>query len=318
MKTRQLSAKAAILICLATGFASCSQIETPSTVSLSDKEIVLTSYGNISKSSAEFEDSRISAYIFSEGHIPAQQLFSGVFSHENGLWDSGRVNYWPEEVVSKGKHLAVFGVMPATITLDTREYTGMESDRLPSFTYSVAANAADQKDVKVAKTIRGNPDEMVELKFNSVMSEVSFRVKGSQCGSGNTIYHINSITVRGAYADGMYEFTSGRMRLASGAAAMDFTYACNQTVGTGDWNLGADFCTMYMIPQKTKDVEVVFNYSVEVDGMKIFEGNYGLGFGDDWAQGEVYDYSVELPYTDSGIIWQIENEWNDNIITFNI
>lgn len=278
-------------------FASCTN-ETVS-YAIDSEELILTNGADVRSTKASSSDILVKAYTFDANtSASAKSYFTDLYTQSGSLYISNTSKFWPESMyVSANSRLSVFAVTPSTITLNDASYLTASSNNLPTFSYTVALNAAAQEDVKVAKTVAQSVESQVVLNMNSVLSTINVNLKGAQAGQGTTVYTINSVTIRGAYADGEYDFNSSRMQIAENAETQDFilpvsTEWTNREVSADDTFAAASEYAFHMIPQSA--TEIVVDYTVEYNGYVIFRGTQVEQLNGFWSQNKTYNYDIEL------------------------
>lgn len=220
---------------------------------------------------------------WSKNGAPVDQFYMDEDAANNGsVWSTDQIYYWPG-----ADHSFQFYAWAPT---DADKLTTPSTPQSKELSYTVPANAAEQKDIVVATTteIRGDNNNAVPLTFKHICTAVRFAV-GSQMQPGQ----IKSVALKGVKNAGTYNMANGAWTL--GDATADFSQTLNkETTGTeanGD-AITTSEGTFMMLPQTLPagaTVEVVFvNANNEDRTLTASIGNT------EWKMGTTVTYKLSI------------------------
>ena len=176
---------------------------------------------------------------------------------------------------------------------------------LESFTYTVPADAAAQKDIVVATaSVGGANNKTVPLNFKHIMSAVNFTV-GEKVANGV----IKSITINNIKTTGSYNVATGTWTPntdSKDSYSVAFSSTVNGNYEPNDKTNGTiindDDCTFMMMPQVLDaDAEVVveFIYDNAPSAVKQLRANIAIDPNNtsqrrEWAMGKTTNYSISV------------------------
>lgn len=196
------------------------------------------------------------AYWKKDGTQVEEQFYmdTDVAKAGDGLWSSTDTYYWPG-----AEHtLQFYAWAPAADAFSATP----QSPATSTLAYTVPAEAAEQKDIVVARPDEtpGDHNAAQELTFNHICTAVRF-VTGSQMQAGT----IESVALKGIRYKGAYDLENGSWKLENDVT--DFTQSLDKEM-TGEETDGTSVTasegTFMMLPQTLPTgakVEVVFRSS---------------------------------------------------------
>ena len=167
-----------------------------------------------------------------------------------------------------------------------------------SFTYTVAANPADQEDLLVKHIHTQAPENYgaVEVVMDHALSILDFKVKAEESGYE---YKVEGITVNNAagfYDNGTYTFGSGWGSLSKVNSVNSISSPINvATVSSSEYTdvNDGDYC--FLLPQDVASMGINVRYSVFKNGT-TYTDTKSVSLSDNtFAAGKKYTYNVTLP-----------------------
>ena len=225
------------------------------------------------------------AYWKKDGTQVKEQFYMDTDVAKSGddLWSSIDTYYWP----GAGHTLQFYAWAP----VDDAFSTTPQSPETTTLTYTVPAEAVDQKDIVVARPEEtpGDHNAAQELTFDHICTAVRF-VTGSQMQPGT----IKSVALKGVRYKGSYDLANGKWTLNDDVnnftQSLDKEMVGNETDGT---EVATGEATFMMLPQTLPDnakVEVVF-HSTATSTERILEANIGDM---EWPQGNTVTYKLSI------------------------
>lgn len=249
-----------------------------------------------------FEKFTVNGYATSGEMTNSTQLSTGFIDNydvtkSGDTWGTTTTNfYWPFN-----QKVQFFATSPKQ-ALDITTAAGY-----PTFSYTIAATSAEQKDLLVAKALNqtketsGVADNGVVLTFNHALTQVNFSVKGED----ENTYKVSSITISGVGNTGTYKFEDNSWESVSGSN-ITYSYpliADLAVTGTTAIPAGADGAALMLMPQAmptTADVaKVTVTYQVFKANTQIplsdeITADADLKSSTDWAPGNQFRYTLTL------------------------
>lgn len=229
-----------------------------------------------------FEKFHVLAYWSKNGTLVDQFYMDEDAANNGSVWSTDQIYYWPG-----ADHSFQFYAWAPT---DADKLTTPSTPQSKELSYTVPANAAEQKDIVVATTteIRGDNNNAVPLTFKHICTAVRFAV-GSQMQPGQ----IKSVALKGVKNAGTYDMAADNWSL--GDATVNFSQTLNkETTGTeanGD-AITTSEGTFMMLPQTLPagaTVEVVFvNANNEDRTLTASIGNT------EWKMGTTVTYKLSI------------------------
>lgn len=229
-----------------------------------------------------FEKFHVLAYWSKNGTLVDQFYMDEDAANNGSVWSTDQIYYWPG-----ADHSFQFYAWAPT---DADKLTTPSTPQSKELSYTVPANAAEQKDIVVATTteIRGDNNNAVPLTFKHICTAVRFAV-GSQMQPGQ----IKSVALKGVKNAGTYNMANGAWTL--GDATADFSQTLDKETtgneGNGDEITSAEG-TFMMLPQTLPagaTVEVVFvNANNEDRTLTASIGNT------EWKMGTTVTYKLSI------------------------
>lgn len=225
------------------------------------------------------------AYWKKDGTQVKEQFYMDTDVAKSGddLWSSTDTYYWP----GAGHTLQFYAWAP----VDDAFSTTPQSPETMTLTYTVPAEAVDQKDIVVARPEEtpGDHNAAQELTFDHICTAVRF-VTGSQMQPGT----IKSVALKGVRYKGSYDLANGKWTLNDDVnnftQSLDKEMVGNETDGT---EVATGEATFMMLPQTLPDnakVEVVF-HSTATNTDRTLEAIIG---GMEWPQGNTVTYKLSI------------------------
>lgn len=134
--------------------------------------------------------------------------------------------------------------------------------KYPTIDYTIAADAAQQKDFVVAEAVnQTSSDNVVTLKFNHVLTQVNFSVQGDD---ENLTYKISSLNIEGVANTGTYSYGTDIWTATGTAGTYTYPIATNASVtGATAVELDQDKGALMLMPQTlTAAAKINITYSV--------------------------------------------------------
>lgn len=315
-----------LVICIILAVSSCTDVDHTNDFSTSPTLNFIPYTKNAENTKAVFNDNTnstigVSTYTISNSsNSVAKEYFSDRLANSGYGWSTSTTRNWPATTcgTNNTEKLAIFAVIPNSISLDDYDYISTNSYEKPSFIYKVNHSAENQEDVLVSYTeadYNTSSNGTIGMKFNSVLSKINIELKGQSLSNLNVTYSVKSIIINGRISDtGRYSFTDGLMTAVNESRYNTFAYPIdnvnewNAETNPNSWNnrrvsgndnfSGTGYKTsLMMIPQNLygKDVTIDVEYSVVINNITIFEGTHSSKINDSWTQGQEYTYNVFLP-----------------------
>lgn len=222
------------------------------------------------------------AYWSKNGTLVDQFYMDEDAANNGSVWSTDQIYYWPG-----ADHSFQFYAWAPT---DADKLTTPSTPQSKELSYTVPANAAEQKDIVVATTteIRGDNNNAVPLTFKHICTAVRFAV-GSQMQPGQ----IKSVALKGVKNAGTYNMANGAWTL--GDATADFSQTLDKETtgneGNGDEITSAEG-TFMMLPQilpADAMIKVVFTNASGVDRTLT------ASIGDtQWTMGTTVTYKLSI------------------------
>lgn len=229
-----------------------------------------------------FEKFHVLAYWSKNGTLVDQFYMDEDAANNGSVWSTDQIYYWPG-----ADHSFQFYAWAPT---DADKLTTPSTPQSKELSYTVPANAADQKDIVVATTdeIQGDNNAAVPLTFKHICTAVRFAV-GSQMQPGQ----IKSVALKGVKNAGTYNMANGAWTL--GDATADFSQTLDKETtgneGNGDEITSAEG-TFMMLPQilpADAMIKVVFTNASGVDRTLT------ASIGDtQWTMGTTVTYKLSI------------------------
>ena len=222
------------------------------------------------------------AYWSKNGTLVDQFYMDEDAANNGSVWSTDQIYYWPG-----ADHSFQFYAWAPT---DADKLTTPSTPQSKELSYTVPANAAEQKDIVVATTdeIQGDNNAAVPLTFKHICTAVRFAV-GSQMQPGQ----IKSVALKGVKNAGTYNMANGAWTL--GDATADFSQTLDKETtgneGNGDEITSAEG-TFMMLPQilpADAMIKVVFTNASGVDRTLT------ASIGDtQWTMGTTVTYKLSI------------------------
>ena len=221
--------------------------------------------------------------------------------NDNNIFVSNPEHFWP------GAGTIDFVAVANAPTSGFTPKLNSDGTALESFTYTVPAAAADQKDIVVAKPddpVSGANNKSVPLNFKHIMSAVNFTV-GEKVANGV----IKSITINNIKTTGSYNVATGTWTPntdSKDSYSVAFSSTVNGNYEPNDKSNGTiindDKYTFMMMPQVLDaDAEVVveFIYDNAPSDVKQLRANIAIDPENtsqrrEWAMGKTTYYSISI------------------------
>ena len=208
-------------------------------------------------------------------------MYDVAVRHTSDVWTPDGTYFWPGD----SRKLRFFAYAPyrgSGIVLSGKSVAGA-----PTFTYTVPANVADQKDILTASSdeFEGNRESAAPLAFSHALTAVRF-VGGDKMLAGK----ISKISLTGVYGRGTYSFADETWN--SYADSRTFSQTLSADVdGTPDAPINDGAATFMMIPQTLPSgaaIEVVFTDNLTNTERKLTATIAGT----DWQMGKTVVYRI--------------------------
>lgn len=229
-----------------------------------------------------YDKFHVLAYWSKNGTLVDQFYMDEDAANNGSVWSTDQIYYWPG-----ADHSFQFYAWAPT---DADKLTTPSTPQSKELSYTVPANAAEQKDIVVATTteIRGDNNNAVPLTFKHICTAVRFAV-GSQMQPGQ----IKSVALKGVKNAGTYNMANGAWTL--GDATADFSQTLDKETtgneGNGDEITSAEG-TFMMLPQilpADAMIKVVFTNASGVDRTLT------ASIGDtQWTMGTTVTYKLSI------------------------
>lgn len=166
-------------------------------------------------------------------------MYDVAVRHTSDVWTPDGTYFWPGD----SRKLRFFAYAPyrgSGIVLSGKSVAGA-----PTFTYTVPANVADQKDILTASSdeFEGNRESAAPLAFSHALTAVRFTV-GDDMMAGR----ITKVTLKNVYGKAVYDM--GTAQWSGFVSSSSFTQTLSKEVdGTPDEDITPEEATFMMIPQ---------------------------------------------------------------------
>lgn len=252
----------------------------------------------------DFGDTAYSSYI-----DPLSVTYSG------SAWSYTGTYYWPED--SKKLSFFAYGGDAVTSWATT-------TPSYPSFSYTIGATAALQKDLVAAKAL--NQIDMagaLALDFKHILTQINFSIKGQVSALK---YIVKKIEIIGAKNSGTYTYNAGTGVWTAQAGTESYTYfdgsitpttiASGTTTftsfGTGE---GAGTTALMLMPQDNAGVKIQVTYDIQNTGGSYVKqdkvAEYTFVTPGTWNLGTKIRYNITLPVATSQILLDASvSNWN--------
>ena len=222
---------------------------------------------------------------------------------DNLTWtkDAGdtKTYYWP----SASDKSVQFFAYPSTLVTDfSASATGY-----PSFTYTVATEVSDQKDLVVAHeqnktaTSEGVNNGSLTLGFKHILSRINFAYVPGADDLTYTVSAIKIAGITGGKAKYSFDAANGQWDLTDGTS-QEYAYTVTQSstlvTDKNYYLLGDESASLMLLPQDVTDKVITVTYeSKNADGMTVFSGNKTVTLPADskWEVGQNVLYILTLP-----------------------
>lgn len=223
-------------------------------------------------------------------------------TYKDNVWSLSGSYYWPKTGKVQFFAYSTYATNPAIYEL--------KADAIyPTLTYTVAKEAADQKDLVVATAFNKTyQTTALQLDFTHALTQINFSAVGS---NADFTYKLTSIVIEGVYGKGTYDFAPGAGPwTTTGTADATYTYpisADNSQVsisGTTEQKLDQTNGALMLIPQAMSETAVI---KVKYD---VYEGDALLNNIDTtielkdkttWSAGANLRYTLTLSGTGASI-----------------
>lgn len=193
--------------------------------------------------------------VIAAGDLGTPFMDGVLATYGNNVWTlAGGPHYWP--LNSNVQFFAYATDAAAT------GYKIAVNEIFPSFTYTVDADAAKQKDFVVAKlTNQTKTSGTVGLTFTHALTQVNFSAKGK---NANLRYKITSIAIQGVANTGTYSFAGDGTWAATGKEVYTYPTATNDVIQGADYKaLDQKNGALMLMPQAmTADSKIKLSYTV--------------------------------------------------------
>lgn len=219
-------------------------------------------------------------------------------TYSASAWSYTGTYYWPED--SKKLSFFAYGGDAVTSWATT-------TPSYPSFSYTIGATAALQKDLVAAKALNQiDMTDALALDFKHILTQINFSIKGAVPA---LIYVVKKIEIIGAKNSGTYTYNAGTGVWTAQAGTESYTYfdgsitpttiASGTTTftsfGTGE---GTGTTALMLMPQDITDVKIKVTYDIQNTGgsyvkqNKVAEYTFDSGT---WNLGTKIRYNIILP-----------------------
>lgn len=240
--------------------------------------------------------------------LDGKEFMNGVLlkwddTNKNWGMDPAGPYYWPLD--EKIQFFAYSPVSGVTYTAPTGSATGY-----PSFNYTIG-DVASQKDLVVAyandKTKPETPNTPVELTFKHILTQINFKLKGSDADYTYTVTEISLSDIQNTgtftYDEpskiGDWSSTSGTGTYVYAATYSDFTGTADLTIATGDNGL------MLMPQTLGENAKIKITYSTKKGDTGYFDGTKEVSLkGETWKAGDKILYTLSLPSGAEGVTFK--------------
>lgn len=209
---------------------------------------------------AALQKSGFTVYAYNTGADAAgtgllDKVFMGGLnvSYKTDKWTFDGTYYWPLE-----QKIQFF----AYATDDAATYKADAAQAYPTIDYTIATDAAQQKDFVVAKAIdKTSSENAVPLAFTHALTQVNFSVKGDDA---NLTYKVSSIEIAGVANIGTYSFDGNTWTATGTAGTYTYPIAADASVkGTTAVKLDQNNGALMLMPQTlTAAAKINITYSV--------------------------------------------------------
>lgn len=227
-------------------------------------------------------------------------------SYNTDKWTFSGTYYWPLE-----QKIQFF----AYATDDAAIYKADAAQAYPTIDYTIAADAAQQKDFVVAKAIdKTSSENAVPLAFTHALTQVNFSVKGDDA---DLTYKVTSIEIEGVANAGTYSYATDTWTATGTAGKYSYTIAADASVtGTTAVALEQKDGALMLMPQtlpadsKINIVYQVFNAD-DVAVSKVISTSVPLKDTVAWGEGKKIRYTLTLANNAAKVSFGAEvGKWN--------
>lgn len=210
-------------------------------------------------------------------------------SYNTDKWTFNGTYYWP-----LNQKIQFF----AYATDAAAKYNADTAKAYPTIDYTIAADAAQQKDFVVAKTIdKTSSDNAVPLAFTHALTQVNFSVKGD---ANDLTYIVTSIEIAGVANTGTYSYDTESWNATGTAGTYTYPIAAGASVtGTAAVDLKQKDGALMLMPQtlpadaKINLVYQVFNADKVAVG-EVITTSVPLKDTVAWGEGKKIRYTLTL------------------------
>ena len=225
-----------------------------------------------------------------------------------GSFSYAPTKYWPND----GSALSFVAVWP----YGAEGLSFNASPSGPTFSYSVAPDAASQADLLVSRVVTASlsGDDRVGLAFRHALSRVLVQISvDAAFGNNGTLAVIDGVSLLDVKSSGTYDPASGGW--SSLSSPVD--YSCGLSGGTSD--------VLLLLPQAAGDIRFRVDYTVHIldgEGRSVSHSSHSTyaapasSGGTLWSPGTKYSYQLvlketHLEVTSSVLPWDVEEKTYD-------
>ena len=216
-------------------------------------------------------------------------------------WTYTGAYYWPEN----SQKLSFFAYGGDAVTS-----WAATTPNFPSFSYTIGANAAAQKDLVAAMKLNNtNMATALLLDFKHILTQINFSIKGQVPALK---YVVKKIEIIGAKNSGTYTYNATTGEWSSQTGTTNYTYFNDSTTidyGTTDFTSFGNGVTgteaLMLMPQDNSGVKIQVTYDIVNSGgsyvkqNKIAEYTFASGT---WNLGTKIRYNITLPVSTNSIL----------------
>lgn len=302
MKKIMLAAMAALAI---TGCSQNEEFDAPSqNAEIGVGAVVKNTTRAAITNNDNFKKFTVYSYITDNVYTPGTALGEAYMDGINYSFESAWTNdatekyYWP--TAASNKKIQFFAY--PTDLIDSNSYT-TPATGYPSFTFTVAAASADQKDLVVANkqdmasNSEGVTNGTFQLDFTHALTRINFAFVPAD---GNLTYTIESIVIKGVKGEkGKYTFANGwdLTNATEGQYIYPITQATSLGEGKNYFLLGNAAASLMLFPQPVTNISIEIKYKVANAKMDIFNDTktISLSSASAWGAGQNILYKLTLP-----------------------
>lgn len=252
-------------------------------------------------------------------------------SKSEGIWTYQGAFYWPGNPNDRLQFYGYAGDIVTDWILPDEESGDIENQH-PKFTYTVAAEAEDQKDLITARELNkqeGSTDNenagIIHLQFKHALTQINFSLKGQD---PNLSYEVSEIKITDAASQGTYSFNQDKF-IASDDSKTTYNYNTKTiplgqeeylSFGHGNASIDAesveDNQALMLMPQAfTGSIEVTYTIKTKDGGTVAQNKEATVSFADNgtvWEAGKKIRYNLTLPIGSSKIEFNADiTGWED-------